>query len=141
MQMNIAELKEIQDECLPLSVEFGFLVEDMNDGMCIVRAPYSDIFLRPGGTVAGPIIMALADFAMYVAILSQDATAVQAVTSSLNINFLRRAAPGDLVAVANLMRFGKRLAVGTVEVSSDSESALVAHVTCTYSIPQQVYGK
>ncbi len=101
-------------------------------------APYSDVFLRPGGTVAGPIIMALADFAMYVAILSQDAAAVQAVTSSLNINFLRRAAPGDLVAVANLMRFGKRLAVGTVEVSSDYESALVAHVTCTYSIPQQV---
>ncbi len=80
-------------------------------------------------------MMALADFAMYAAVLSAIGPVPLAVTTSLNINFLRRQGAGDLLAEANLMKLGKRLAVGAVDIRSDGSDDLVAHVTSTYSIP------
>ena len=80
-------------------------------------------------------MMALADFAMYVAVLAAIGPVPLAVTINLNINFLRKAAPRDLVAEARLLRIGKRLATGDVTICSDGEKEPVAHVTSTYSIP------
>ena len=79
--------------------------------------------------------MALADFAMYVVLLSAIGPVGLAVTINLNINFLRKAAPRDLVAEARLLRLGKRLATGEVTIYSHGETEPVAHVTSTYSIP------
>ena len=138
MSITIDEFRRVQHEQLPLSVQFGFHVESLDNGCCTVRARYQDVFLRPGGTVSGPVMMALADFAMYGAIMSKDGSVTQAVTSNLNISFLHRPAPGDLIAVAQVIRMGKRLAVGTVELRSESESELVAHATCTYSVPPKM---
>jgi uncharacterized protein (TIGR00369 family) len=91
--------------------------------------------VRPGGTISGPTMMALADFAMYVAVLAAIGPVPLAVTINLNINFLRKPAPRDLVAEARLLKLGKRLAMGEVTICSDGESEPVAHVTSTYSIP------
>jgi uncharacterized protein (TIGR00369 family) len=93
--------------------------------------------LRPGGTISGPTMMALADFAMYVAVFSAIGPQTLAVTTNLNINFLRKPAQADLLADARLMKIGKRLAVGEVTIYSDGENEPVAHVTSTYSIPVQ----
>ena len=82
-------------------------------------------------------MMALADFAMYVAVLAAIGPVPLAVTTNLNINFLRRPAPRDLLAEARLMKLGKRLAVGEVTIRSDGEDEPVAHATSTYSIPPQ----
>ena len=79
--------------------------------------------------------MALADYAMYAAILTRLGLVEMAVTSSLNINFLAKAIPGDLIADAELIKLGKRLAVGSVDIHVAGESNRVAHATCTYSIP------
>src|ERR687884_137197 len=68
--------------------------------------------LRPGGTVSGPVLMTLADVAIYVAILASIGWVPLAVTTNLNINFLRKPAPGDLMAECRLLKLGKRLAVG-----------------------------
>ncbi len=59
------------------------------------------------------------------------------MTTNLNINFLKKPAPRDLIAEARLIKLGKRLAVGEVAIRSDGEDELVAHATCTYSIPAQ----
>ncbi len=91
--------------------------------------------LRPGGTVSGPAMMALADSAMYTAILGEIGPVALAVTTNLNINFLRRPEPADIIADARLFKVGKRLAVGEVTIYSDGFDEPVAHVTCTYSIP------
>jgi uncharacterized protein (TIGR00369 family) len=79
--------------------------------------------------------MALADVAMYVAVLSAIGWVPLAVTTNLTINFLRKPAPRDLLAEARLLKLGRRLAVGEVGIRSDGGDELVAHVTTTYSIP------
>ena len=89
----------------------------------------------PGGTISGPTMMGLTDFAMYVAILASIGPVPLAVTTNLNINFLRKPAPRDLIAEARLIKLGKRLAVGEVEIYCDGEDEMVAHATATYSIP------
>jgi uncharacterized protein (TIGR00369 family) len=116
----------------------GYDIEDIHYGLCRVRRHYSERSLRPGGTLSGATMMALADFAMYVAVLSAIGWVPLAVTTNLTINFLKKPAPRDLLADARLLKLGKRLAVGEVELRSDGETDLVGHVTSTYSIPPPV---
>ena len=104
-------------------------------GHAIVRMPFKDDFLRPGGTVSGPIQMLLADMTMYAVVLSLIGKVEMTVTTNLNCNFLRRPKPADLIADGTILKLGKRLAVGEVKLFSQGEPEPVAHVTCTYSIP------
>ncbi len=133
--ITIQEIELLTLESLPFAVDYGFKVDSVDLGVSTVRAPYQESFLRPGGTISGPVIMGLADYALFVAILTKIGLVELAVTTNLNINFLRRPDPGDLLAVANVIKIGKRLAVGQVEVYRDGEENMVAHVTSTYSIP------
>jgi uncharacterized protein (TIGR00369 family) len=110
-------------------------IEAMWFGGCRVRRRHHDRSLRPGGTVSGPVMMALADFTMYLAVLSAIGWVPLAVTTNLSINFLKRPGARDLIAEARLFKLGRRLAVGEVELRSDGDDDLVAHVTSTYSIP------
>jgi uncharacterized protein (TIGR00369 family) len=112
-------------------------IEEVWHGGCRVRRPFHDRSLRPGGTISGPVMMALADFTMYVAVLSAIGWVPLAVTTNLNINFLKKPGPRDLLAEARLIKLGKRLVVGEVTLRCDGEDDLVAHVTATYSIPAQ----
>ena len=100
-----------------------------------VRRAYHEDHLRPGGTISGPTMMELADFAMYVAVFSAIGPQPLAVTTNLSINFLRKPAPTDLLADAKLLKVGKRLVVGEVSIYSDGQDEPVAHVTSTYSVP------
>lgn len=113
----------------------GLAIEEAWHGGCRIRQAYRDDFIRPGGTISGPTMMALADFAMYVAVLASIGPVPLAVTTNFNINFLRKPAQRDLIAEAKLMKLGKRLAVGEVAIHSDGHNEAVAHVTSTYSIP------
>jgi uncharacterized protein (TIGR00369 family) len=110
-------------------------LEAIAPGRATVRYRVGEIHLRPGGTVMGPAMMLLADTAMYAALLGADRRATAAVTSNLNISFLRRPSPRDLIAEAEVLRLGRRLSVGEVRMLSDGESAIVAHATVTYSHP------
>jgi uncharacterized protein (TIGR00369 family) len=113
----------------------GLTLERVDYASVRVRRHFHADYLRPGGTVSGPTMMELADFAMYVAIFSAIGRQPLAVTTNLNINFLRKPGPADLIAEAKLMKIGKRLAVGEVTLYSDGAGEPVAHVTSTYSIP------
>ncbi len=140
-KFTIKEFNEIARDQLPLVETLGFVVERLDQGECVVRAVFKDDYLRPGGTISGPIMMALADFAMWGAIMSKAERVQMALTTNLNINFLLRPEPGDIVAVAKLMKLGKRLAVGSVELFGNERNDLVAHVTCTYSLPPSTIHK
>ena len=113
----------------------GLTIERVWQGGCRVRQAYQPQFIRPGGTISGPTMMALADFAMYAGLLASIGPVALAVTTSLNINFLRKPEPGDLLAECRLLKLGKRLAVGEIEIHSDGLGEAVAHATSTYSIP------
>ena len=115
--------------------ESGLAIEAVWERGCRVRQAFRQRSVRPGGTISGPTMMALADFAMYVAVLAAIGPVPLAVTINLNINFLRKAAPRDLIAEARLLKLGKRLATGEVTICSQGETEPVAHVTSTYSIP------
>lgn len=92
--------------------------------------------LRPGGTVSGPVLMSIADVAIYVAILGKIGIVPLTVTTSLTINFLRKpSADARIIADCTLMKVGRTLIVGEVSLYSEGSSDLVAHVVGTYSVP------
>ncbi len=122
------------------NAESGYALEELWYGGARVRRYFHPQSLRPGGTVAGPIMMALADFTMYLAVLSAIGWMPLAVTTNLSINFLKKPEPRDLVAQARLIKLGKRLAVGEIGIRSDGNEDLVAHATATYSIPASISG-
>jgi uncharacterized protein (TIGR00369 family) len=115
----------------------GLSIEEVWHGGGRVRQAYQAQFIRPGGTISGPTMMALADFAMYVGVLASIGPVPLAVTTNLNINFLRKPATRDLIAECRLLKLGKRLAVGEVAIHSEGMDDPVAHVTSTYSIPSK----
>lgn len=101
-----------------------------------VRMAYDPRVIRPGGTVSGPAMFKLADFSVYTALLGElGEAAIQAVTTSMTINFLTRPQPGDLVAKTRLIKLGRRLAVAEAELYSDGHEDMVAHATSTYALP------
>jgi uncharacterized protein (TIGR00369 family) len=114
----------------------GVTIEEMSHGSARVRQASTAGMLRPGGTISGPTMMALTDFTMYVALLSAIGWVPLVVTTQLNINFLRRPEPVDLIAEGRLLKLGKRLAVGEVVMRSDGQPEPIAHATSTYSIPR-----
>ena len=133
-RMTVAELDAFLRAELPLMT--GISIERADGETCRLRQRYSEQMLRPGGTISGPTLMALADCAMYVVVLSAIGPVALAVTTNLNINFLRRGVAGhDVIAEAKLLKLGKRLAVGEVSLLSASSPDPIAHVIATYSIP------
>jgi uncharacterized protein (TIGR00369 family) len=114
----------------------GVSIEEIWYGGAQVRQAYRQEFIRPGGTISGPTMMALADFAMYIAVLASIGPVPLAVTTNFTINFLRKPGAADLLAEARLMKLGQRLAIGEVGIRSAGGAELVAHATSTYSIPR-----
>ena len=105
-KMTVAELEAFLHREFPQAFASGeILIESADGATSLLRQPYSERMLRPGGTVSGPTLMALADFAMYVVLLSAIGPVGLAVTTSLNINFLRKGQPGqDVLAAARLLK-------------------------------------
>jgi uncharacterized protein (TIGR00369 family) len=122
---------------LAVGIGRNFTIEAVGPMSARLRLLYREDHLRPGGTISGPTIFALADVALYVAILAQVGKVKLAVTTNLNINFLLKTAARDLIGEARLLKLGKRLAVGEVAISSAGVPAIVAHATGTYSIPER----
>jgi uncharacterized protein (TIGR00369 family) len=137
-KMSVVELDAFLHREFPQAFAAGNIAIERADGeSCLIRERFHERMLRPGGTISGPTLMALADVAMYVVLLSAIGPVGLAVTTNLTINFLRKGAPGqDVVAEARLLKLGKRLAVGEVSLMSAGSPEPIAHVTATYSIPK-----
>src|SRR6266436_6274724 len=125
-------------DSLPFAAAFGADIVEMGDGRAVATLPFKSDFLRPGGTIGGPLLMMLADLVLYAAVLSQIGRVELAVTTNLTINFLRKPPPAGIRADAKLLKLGSRLAIGEVALYSDDHDEIVAHVVGTYSIPSAV---
>lgn len=117
--------------------KFGTEILLIEPGFLRARLAYDARFLRPGGTISGPTQMTLVDTVFYYLLLAHLGDEALAVTTSLNINFLRRPAQAALIAEARLLKLGKTLCVGDVTLFSEGDERPVAHAQLTYSIPPQ----
>ena len=133
--VTVEEFEEIVRGSLPFAAALAPEIIAMGDGRAKVRMPFKADFLRPGGTISGPMLMGLADFVVYAALLSRIGRVELAVTTSLTINFLRKPAQGAILAEGRMLKIGRRLAVGEVELYTEGDDEMVAHVVATYSIP------
>jgi acyl-coenzyme A thioesterase PaaI-like protein len=112
------------------------VIEEVGNRCATVRHKIGIDELRPGGTVSGPVLMTVADVALYVAILGEIGIVPLAVTTSLTIHFLRKPSPyKDIVGVCKIMKLGKSLAVGEVSLYSEGSKDPVAHATGAYFLP------
>ena len=115
-----------------------FMLRISDDGRLSVEMPVNDKHLRPGGTVSGPSMFALADVAFYLAILQKIGPEGLTVTTSATINFMRKPGLETLVAIPKIHKLGRHLVVGNVLIYSASDPTFekpVASASLTYSIP------
>lgn len=136
LKMNEEQMRSFLAQEFPQSTS---QVVEINEDFALLKQPIDESHLRPGGTVSGPTLMTLADVAMYVVLLSKIGPVALAVTTDLTIHFLNKPTAGkDIIAKASLLKLGKRLAIGEVELFSEGETQPVAHVVATYSVPPSV---
>ena len=121
------------DRSAPQAIEFG-------DGYAKVQLKYSESFLRPGGVISGPTQMSLADTSMYAAIFTKVGITPMALTSNLNMNFLRPCIAENVIAICRIMKIGRKLAVGEVEIGGESQIVAgkpASHAIVTYAMPDK----
>jgi uncharacterized protein (TIGR00369 family) len=138
--LDIARIEALLDASFPQIHSGGrsLMIEDVGYRSARVRLRTQARNIRPGGTVSGPAMFTLADYAVYVAIIANlGEPGIEAVTTNMNINFLTKPEPRDMTATVRLLRLGRRLAVGEVELMSDGSPDMVAHAIATYALPPQ----
>jgi len=138
-RLSAADITAFLDEVFPGAMEH-FTIEAVGPMCSTVRMPFQPWRLRPGGTISGPSLMPLADTGMWVALLAMIGREALSVTSHLDIDFLRKPAPADVIAHTTLHKVGKRLAVGDVLMYSDGEDMPCARSSVTYAIPSSYRG-
>jgi uncharacterized protein (TIGR00369 family) len=138
-RLTAEEITEFLNDVFPGAME-SFTIEAVGPMCARVRMPFQEWRLRPGGTISGPSLMTLADTGMWVALLAMIGREALSVTSHLDIDFLRKPAPADVIAHTTLHKVGKRLAVGDVLMYSDGEDMPCARASVTYAIPSSYQG-
>ncbi len=135
LKLSKTEVTEFLSEVFP-QVKNDFTIEALDDMTASVRLNVEERHLRPGGTVSGPSIFALADVAIYITLLGMIGREALTVTTNCSIDFMRKpAANTDLIAECRLLKLGRTLAVGDVLIYSDGMSDPVARASLTYAIP------
>lgn len=133
--LDAAAVEKIIYDALPMASFASFSVTDIGPGLAIVRLPYRDWMVRPGGTVAGPVLMLAADTAMYAVVLAHVGAQLMAVTANLNINFLNRPKPVAVIAEGRILKLGRRLAIVEVLMRSEGDDRLIAQASGSYALP------
>ena len=134
--MTPEDLHKFLNEHFPQAAHLDLRIEHLDDTTIRVRQKTLDAHLRPGGTISGPTLMAMVDCGFYLLLLARLGPVAHAVTTNLNINFMRKPEPADLLGEGRLMKLGRALAVGDFTIRSEGSEEPVAHATLTYSLPR-----
>jgi uncharacterized protein (TIGR00369 family) len=134
LKMTIAEIDALMEKFFPESRRY-WTITALVDREITLRMKFREELVRAGGTISGPAMMALADTSAYFLTLAHTGPLPHMATANLDIHFLSRPKPVDIIATARLLRLGRRLAVSTVEIRSDGSDEVVAHSTVTYALP------
>ena len=137
LALNRDELTKYLAEVFP-QVKEDFAIDALSMDGVTMRLLTAERHLRPGGTVSGPSMFALADVSVYALVLSRLGKKALAVTTNCSLDFMRKPESGaDVVAKARLLKLGRTLAVGDVHMFSQGSDKMVARSTMTYSIPPE----
>jgi acyl-coenzyme A thioesterase PaaI-like protein len=135
-RVTVAEFRDLLKEGMPSAASMSFDLASLTYGEALVLSTAGEGDLRPGGTVSGPTLFALADLAMYAAVLSAIGRVPRAVTTDATVHFLRRPRAGVLLTRAKLLKVGRRLVVGDAVIAAEGEDeSPVFHAIMTYSVP------
>lgn len=136
LMLDASQVQALIRGGLPSAERSGLVVEAVRENQARIRLPYHDSMLRPGGVLSGPVQFTAVDAAMYALVLSHLGPELMAVTSDINIRFLSKAAPGDVLAEAELLKLGRRQLVMQVQVMSSADpTRVVAQASGTYVRP------
>lgn len=130
--ITVAEAQR-QLDARPFSAIWSYRVLSVGEGECRLEVPYDPRWDRPGEVLAGPVYMAAADAAMWIALMTR-ADEVMAVTANLDTAFLGAARQEPVTCDARVLRFGRRLVYGTAECRG-ADGRLLTHHTITYARP------
>ena len=136
-RITAEEFQELAARGVPYVGQLGCEVLRFAAGEVTVRLPYNELLQRPGGTICGPALMALADITLYGVVMSLIGRVELAVTTSMTVHFLSRPAPVDVVAEGRILKLGRRLAVGEVVMRQAGDPRPICQVTGTYAIPPE----
>ncbi len=136
--IDAAEFNRRMHELVPISRQFAIVATRLGrDGSAEATLPYATTFVRPGGSISGPMVMALADVVMFAGVTGKLGWTPMAMTANQNTTFLKPPLPEALIARADALRFGRRLAFFTVIIANESNPDVpVAHVSGSYALPQ-----
>ena len=135
--LSVADVSALIDAHFPQIHAGGrsMIIESVGPREASVRLRFTERSMRPGGTISGPAMFTLADFSIYVALIATlGAAGIPALTTNLNITFLKRPGQGDLIATTHIIRLGLRLAYADVALRTDGRDEVVAHATGSYAI-------
>ena len=118
----------------PFALVYDFRVRSIGDGECVLHVPFQPAFERPGGIVSGPVFMAAADVAMWLAIVTRLGISDRSVTAKMTTAFLNAARQEDFACAAKILKLGTRLVYGTAECVTGG-GKLLTHHTMTYIRP------
>ena len=136
LKLDSAAVNQLLQRAFPdASAQHLAHVHHVEPGLVRLTRAYGEGLLRPGGVISGPTLMGMADVAAYALVLAHRGDELMAVTSSLLMNFLRGAKPGDIHAEARLLRLGRRMAVCDVHIWTESQDRLAAQASVTYALP------
>jgi len=140
VRLGAEALNDVLSEAFPRPGGWSDILREVSPGRVRLVHAFAPTMLRPGGTIAGPVWMSLADTAGYVILMAHAGPELMALTSTLTINFLRAAKPGDLHVDAELLSFGRRNAVCDVRLWTEAPDRLAAQATVTYARPMASHG-
>ncbi len=126
-------LQELLSE-VPFTRHYGFRLHTIADGVCTLHVPFQPLFERPGGIISGQVLMAAADVAMWLAIMTRLGPTDMSVTVDMTTAFLRGAQREDFQCTASIMKLGRRLVYGVAECMDTAQQRLAYH-TLTYMRP------
>jgi uncharacterized protein (TIGR00369 family) len=136
LQMTVAEIERLLEEQFPQAHKFS-TITSLSEEMMELHLAFREDWLRPGGTISGPTLMTLADTGGYFFLWARLGPVVHAVTTNLNIHFMRKPRAEDVYAQCRILKLGRQLAVVEVSMRNASSPELVAHATVTYSLPPE----
>jgi len=131
--ITVAEFERLLSAHHPFAGVLGARIQDIGHGTATLVLPRRDEHERLGGIVAGPMLMGLADLALYAAVVGATG-ATEAVTATLSINFLRKTPPGGVLAHARIVKTG-RMTAGDVLIEPEAGGAPIAQAISTWSLP------